>query len=355
MDQDTAKMLLSEGGVLVVLEMPVGAEFGIDYNTWTVGPRFRGVKMIPPGLHFVYFSAVDTKTKSTAPRTGFFQWFEKRQIVVKKWNTATEDMDDEVLTAEQHDTYRQGLMEMDRFLGAYPFDDSLRTWMALTGFIRPADVARLQPSSGRICSVPESEPLPANATSAAAVEESCRPALHAAIRFTAIPRTLAPPNASPATVTQCSVDRTYTLDTLLHTVFSDDWSALLAELQFAFVSFLMGQVFEGFEHWKMLLHLLCSCDEALVRHTALYRELIGVLHYQLKETPQDFFVDIVSRNNFLTTCLQSLFSRVSHMPVDEALARRVAAFQKSITKYFSWDFDVEPDDEQPVVVEQEEG
>jgi hypothetical protein len=26
---------------------------------------------------------------------------------------------------------------------------------------------------------------------------------------------------------------------------------------------------------------------------------LGVIHFQLLETPQDFFIDIVSRNNFL--------------------------------------------------------
>ena len=31
---------------------------------------------------------------------------------------------------------------------------------------------------------------------------------------------------------------------------------------------------------------------------------VAVLHFQLKEVPDDFFVDIVSRNNFLTTTLQ---------------------------------------------------
>ena len=28
------------------------------------------------------------------------------------------------------------------------------------------------------------------------------------------------------------------------------------------------------------------------------------MHFQLQEIPEDFFVDIVSRNNFLTTTLQ---------------------------------------------------
>lgn len=40
------------------------------------------------------------------------------------------------------------------------------------------------------------------------------------------------------------------------------------------------------------------------RRKELYLGLIAVLYHQLGEIPPDFFVDIVSQNNFLTTTLQ---------------------------------------------------
>ena len=62
--------------------MPPGTEIGIDMNSWNIGDKFRGiiskyfypknytlnekilgVKMIPPGLHFVYYSSVNIKGK----------------------------------------------------------------------------------------------------------------------------------------------------------------------------------------------------------------------------------------------------------------------------------------------------
>ena len=54
-DQDVAQKLFIEGAVLVLLDMPLGSEFGIDCNSWNIGERFRGIKMIPPGVHFVYY------------------------------------------------------------------------------------------------------------------------------------------------------------------------------------------------------------------------------------------------------------------------------------------------------------
>ncbi len=68
MDSDTARNLFHEGGVLYVADTPVGTEFGIDYNSWNTGERFKGVKMIPPGLHFVFFRsrAIGSSTHSAA-------------------------------------------------------------------------------------------------------------------------------------------------------------------------------------------------------------------------------------------------------------------------------------------------
>ena len=55
MDQDLAKQLFEKGAIFILLDVPPGTEFGIDYNSWEVGPNFKGVKMIPPGIHFVYY------------------------------------------------------------------------------------------------------------------------------------------------------------------------------------------------------------------------------------------------------------------------------------------------------------
>lgn len=68
--------------------------------------------------------------------------------------------------------------------------------------------------------------------------------------------------------------------------------------------FLIGNVYEGFEHWKSLLTLLCRSEEAMRKRKELYLGLIAVLYHQLGEIPPDFFVDIVSQNNFLTSTLQ---------------------------------------------------
>lgn len=39
---------------------------------FTVGPAFKGIKMIPPGPHFVYYSSSSKDGKQFSPIVGFF-------------------------------------------------------------------------------------------------------------------------------------------------------------------------------------------------------------------------------------------------------------------------------------------
>lgn len=82
-----------------------------------------------------------------------------------------------------------------------------------------------------------------------------------------------------------------------------------AELQFAFICFLIGNVYDAFEHWKRLLNILCRSESAIGKYQDLYLNLISVLYHQLSEIPADFFVDIVSQDNFLTSTLQVCLRR----------------------------------------------
>ena len=56
---------------------------------------------------------------------------------------------------------------------------------------------------------------------------------------------------------------------------------ILAELQFSFVCFLVGQHYDSFEHWKKLLVMLCTCEDAIIEHSQLYNNLISEMYYQV--------------------------------------------------------------------------
>ncbi|KAM5135723.1 protein AAR2 homolog [Mantella aurantiaca] len=374
MDPDLARHLFFEGATLVILGVPEGSEFGIDLNSWEVGPRFRGVKMVPPGLHFIHYGVKRQRGAAgeTGPRSGIFFFLEQRAIHLLRWDAQGEEM----VPAPQReaDDLREELPSLDPFLGPYPYD-SLRLWVSLTGHITKEAMLRLQPACGTICSFPEVLPtekmtltedrakhnLPRYDTVCQNYKEglSRLPQMKqkegTEIRFSVLPEKMYPKDATPAQVTQHSMDLSYALGQLMDEYYSEKPLDILAELQFAFVCFILGNVYEGFEQWKGLLNLLCRAETYSLTHPDLYRELISILYHQLAQVPTDFFIDIVSQNNFLTSTLQVLFSFLCSQSTNKDLKKRAVRFRAHLTKKFQWDFEEDPLDYAPVVVQLPDG
>lgn len=89
--QDVARRLFEDGAILIISGIPVGTEFGIDLTAHKVGEKFRGIKMIPPGPHFVYTSAQGPYGDS-ANRVGFIHYFQTQEIVVREWDDDKEEL-----------------------------------------------------------------------------------------------------------------------------------------------------------------------------------------------------------------------------------------------------------------------
>ena len=59
---------------------------------------------------------------------------------------------------------------------------------------------------------------------------------------------------------------------------SDD---LLGEMQLAFVCLLVAQNYDGFEHWKTILHLILSSSTRYYPHLDFFVRFLGIfLHYK---------------------------------------------------------------------------
>lgn len=141
---------------------------------------------------------------------------------------------------------------------------------------------------------------------------------------------------------------------LIHEIIFSSPSDIIGELQFAFICFLVGHSLEAFEHWKKLVGIVCSCDEALMKHASIFSEFISVLNHQLQEVPEDFLVDIVASNNFVYQSLRTLFRTLHSSDVSGRLKSKACRFQENLTEKFFWDFsDILDDDEEdlPVIVE----
>eukprot|EP00092_Neocalanus_flemingeri_P029465 GFUD01031995.1.p1 GENE.GFUD01031995.1~~GFUD01031995.1.p1 ORF type:complete len:396 (+),score=120.40 GFUD01031995.1:36-1223(+) len=370
MDPAVARRLLVEGATVVLLGVPAGTQVGVDVTSWNVGEQFMGVKMIPPGLHFVYYSAVNVTDRSTAPRTGFFHNFGRGEMVVRRWDQSIEDVVDDVAD-EDKVKMKQDIKNIDKHLGVYPYH-SWKKWISLSNHVSDATLLRLEPRTKKICSVADLVPdeagsvpdqPPSGDTDPRLPAMSARPGT--SITYTSLVTSKYPEGSTPAEITRHSLDGTFQLSAFvgsLEKLYGDQVSTsmsdqdsvreVLAEIQFAFLCFLVGTNYDSFEQWKKLVVMMCSCDDGLVKYQGLFLDFITVLFFQMKEVPSDFFVDIVSSDNFLSSSLNSLFSTVKNSPeVNQQLKEKAKKFEANVTKKFGWDFSAELTEDGPVVVE----
>lgn len=428
------------GAVMCLGTFPKGSEFGIDCMSWTVGPKFAGVKLIPPGVHYIHWSTAATSeigdndkephrrddeertgglegtgdagesyenpfvNRSLAPRCGKFLHIARNSVIVLRWDNQIE----EFLPINEDEAARYAIgvrnLEFDDKLGPYPLD-SYEQWLRLSSNITSKTTERLAPvgsgtiSMAKLSSSSTQDSKDYSVESHPSKEFYCplpgrRPKDRSGVTFSAANITKYAFDRSQALMevlmglsTRLSERQLY-LDGHLRNS-SEDGSKmpkevceaeLIGELQFAFVTFLVGQSADGFEHWKGLVDLICRSEDAILGNPVdvgtinktisknraasdrgistreegedlpspwFFETFINVLRLQLFEVPEDFFVDIISNGNFMHHALRSLMGildingETNSVPNDtkSSLVRVVSAglkLRKFVEKRFMW-------------------
>lgn len=113
--QEMARILFEEGALLIIAGVPSGTEIGLDLSPNKVDEMFRGIKMIPPGPHFVY-TAAEGIYGDTAARVGFIHYFKKQEIIIREWDANTEELRPRPNACVERDKVRikGNLSEIDR-------------------------------------------------------------------------------------------------------------------------------------------------------------------------------------------------------------------------------------------------
>lgn len=246
------------------------------------------------------------------------------------------------------------------FLGAYQFD-KYQTWVTLTDFITEDLFYKLNPECKKIFSA-SNLVYKANSdgTVSNKLDQFGLPEMEMSpecvIRFlSTIPKHfLYPDGIDPKEITQHSLDSTYTLEQIIRDNHGNVQNSLLGELQFSFIAFLLGHVFEAFEFWLEQLRVISSARSALNTRPELFLYFIRVVHFQVKQTNEAIFADIVENENqvyrYLRTFILNIRSEAD--TISPELSRRGRQFHSFLTKTYKWCFDEEeePEDEKPVVV-----
>ncbi|XP_057441950.1 uncharacterized protein LOC130733724 isoform X1 [Lotus japonicus] len=360
MDSSTALELVKHGVSLLFLDVPQYTLIAIDTQMFSVGPAFKGIKMIPPGTHFVYYSSSTRDGKEFSPIIGFFIDAGPSEVIVRKWDQQEERL--VKVSEDDEERYTQAVrnLEFDKQLGPYNLSH-YEDWKRLSNFITKSIIERLEPIGGEITVECENEMVKSTpkvpmekaldeqlkaSTSATSVGRSQRKGCY----YTTIPRVVKCKGISGQELTSLNLDKTQLLETLLAKDYGGSEDLLLGELQFAFIAFLMGQSLEAFLQWKSLVSLLLGCTEAPFRtRTQLFTKFIRVIFYQLKYGLQKDRVDEtgpallddswLSSDSFLHHLCKDFFSvLLDGSVVDGDLLKWTRKFKELLESNLGWKF-----------------
>eukprot|EP00397_Hematodinium_sp_SG-2012_P041743 GEMP01046042.1.p1 GENE.GEMP01046042.1~~GEMP01046042.1.p1 ORF type:complete len:382 (+),score=70.91 GEMP01046042.1:118-1263(+) len=351
-----------DGCSVLCLGCPPSMQFGIDFSCWATGPKFMGVNRIPPGSHFIYYSA---GTGDYADRTGFWVYLKPQQVIVRKWDVETELL---VMLPEAEELrYIDGVAHFDfeHNLGPYPFEHH-NNWLELVRHVTPETIARVEPilkhvtmksqeynpettnqdccARKSISSTKEYRPKPVDGLEPFSAESNILfftplPDLHCKVRK----------RLQGAELSKLHLDKSDALESLLKI---RTWREVLGELEMAYIVFVLGQNFDGFEYWKELMLLLSCCSRAVEQHEELYADFIRILFCHLQQAPDDFFQDDLSAGNFLTRALGDLLE-IACDATSKVIRDRASHLAALVQKRFGCDWR-DLDEDAPVIVESDE-
>ncbi|GAO46861.1 AAR2-domain-containing protein [Saitoella complicata NRRL Y-17804] len=306
---------------LLISSLPPNSTFGIDLHTYTTGPNFRGIKYVPPGLHFVYYArspgvpgglgaqgqVSPDVSGGMGLRDGF--WVEARgggEVIVREWDAESDELRvAEALTSTTVD---------ERGLAPYPYREpgiegeerqpSTDDFKRLSTRITKELLDRILPTGWGVgsttASISDEKELKTGAAST--------PDEHV-LRFSVIDLKRSwPPGSVGADITRWSLDKSWVLNSTIQTYHSGDRTALLGELQLAYLCLLAVSNFAGWEAWKTIVEMVCDAQEAIATESwqAFFVEFMDVIEAQLVCTPEATFRDIVEDSLFLATQLRHL-------------------------------------------------
>ena len=315
MSNDEALRRVEHGGTIIIMDVPPGTEFGIDCTLFTVGEKFRGVKMVPPGLHLVLLGAAG----NDVTRVAEFVRVAPADVHVRRWDPHTETF----ARGTGHDPEQTARLQMgarrhdfDAATGAYPAR-AAEVWHRLTSHVTEDVLSRCGvPVGTRVAPGDPAAPLEAcvrGGPEAAAAARERERADATPSRASAddsdegnrlfsfdVPvapsfgdaASRAPAGASPAEITALGHDPEARLRRAVDASRGGDWAHLLGSNQTAFVLFLLLGSEPALAHWKATTALMCdAAGSCAAAHARLYEAFTASFAAQLDRAAETLFED----------------------------------------------------------------
>jgi A1 cistron-splicing factor AAR2 len=239
---------------LVLLGAPEGLSITVDFNSWTTGPLFKGLKNIPPGIHYI-----TTNLDQVFGRSGFFV-DSTNDLTIWQWSDDSARFQ-QVTDQDQLSRVKMAMHEIELGLGPYT-NDLYESWKMHSNYLSIKLLQKIIP--GNLTDLSSTSRLSDVADSRIQKDHT--------VHFTEIDlKHSFPVGIQGELRSKYSMDKSWLLMKLISESSAEE---ILGEMQLAFLMFILGQFYDGYEQWKILIHLICNSEESLEKDSGFFLQFI---------------------------------------------------------------------------------
>ncbi|KAK4493693.1 hypothetical protein PRZ48_014878 [Zasmidium cellare] len=287
---------------LLLIDLPASALAGIDLLSFTVTPRFRGVKDLPSGFHLAFAGT------STAFSERHGLWFripsksasDANALFIAKWNAATETLEAETDEAERlrwranlGSIWREGLTPYRQTTSKSTLpeadedeEEEVNDWPSLTSVISEALLSRITGGDSSHWHLTSASSARRDLEDIPGLNEQDKEELQADKELRLLPIDLKQTWREGATGrerTEAAQDRSWALEHLAREHCHDqNVDELIGEMQFCFLMILTINNFSCLEQWKRILTLIFTCKAGVSENSDFFIKAIAALRLQLQ-------------------------------------------------------------------------
>jgi len=337
MDPQIATEAAKHLSSILILDVPPGSQIAIDGRSFIASEKFKGFKLIPPGVHLVLSRNAN---QSAAAPVSFFVVFECSNILVKRWNEKREQLES-LEDLDQEERLKLGVRNFDFDDGMAPYDLSLLPqWRKLSRLIDSNVVSKIMNGAPHISVAEEAQ------------HQSAISPQSTVVSYTNIPLLIKRSGCSAAELSALNLDKTDELVESIKYKYLGNWKDMLGEIQFAFVAFMFGQSLMGLEQWKRLIHFILGCFSIPEELAPMFQEALRVLRHQIEFVIlQDPTAADILADSFLKRDLVEFIVEMIESPVDSGIKRECSRMKNILVQKLGWEIGIEEGGEfAPVVV-----
>lgn len=257
------------------------AAIGVDTQFFTVTNFLKGIKNIPPGLHLVHYSeSVET---GSSIRYGWWIQFEEGEVKTIKWHEDDAEIVSELrLGSDFGDAYQ--------FMVDCPEDH--HKWHRLSNFVDSEALEEYIPTdpNGVSTATPlkEENMVLLDILSRKQPLDAFEDQTSKELRYTIVERSKRRSlEQTVAQVTEDALDRSWYMSSL----FAHDVDLFLAELQIAFIHFIVLGNLSSYSQWMSLLQLVLKSKSFVLGNAKFSENFLKVFLAQIETIPSEYLMD----------------------------------------------------------------